>query len=302
MKRIIHRILICAIALPIFATAATAQTVSPDDLLSADRLLFEDKYDQCLESLERLLAGNPQGRERAEVLWRLSRMSLILGQEEKTNEGKRAVFGKGVEYAEEAIRLDADNPDCYMWHSGNVGRECETRSLVQQIKALPKMMSDLGAILDKLGKTDYSPAWQALAEIYFKDPRKSDDAAINYIRKAALTIPKGEIRLSTYVLMAKMLYGRNDSAEERTSNIKKNAADFAKAHKSNIDKFAFFDGSLGENYTAPWSTKPIGTISDREEAKDLAAYVQKLYDGKKTHSRTDESDLKDLKVAMSKWK
>ena len=200
-------------------TVAVAQQL---DFKQADFLCRRGEgsdYTDCVKLLEAMLPDAASGHQKAEVLWRLSKMSVILGQAEKSDSGKRQVFGQGIKYAEEAIREDPKNPQCYMWHCANIGRECQTHNLMEQAASVKPMMADLTMILDKLGHKECSEAWQALAEIYYNHPFKSNDDAIKFATNAVNNIPKDELRLSTYSFLAKMLWERNNSARKRGSDI-----------------------------------------------------------------------------------
>lgn len=259
----------------------------------------ESKYAACKQTLVAMLPQATNQVEKAEVLWRLSRICLVMGEKETTKEGKRAVFGEGMKYAEEAIAANPKCADCYMWHSANVGRECQTHSLMDQAKAVPIMLEDLETILGKLGKTDYSAAWQALAEIYINHPFKSTDAGLNYARKAAMCIPKDEMRLITYSFLAENLYKRGWDASKRKETISSNGAKFAKSYKSVIDKYAYYDGTCGK---APWSAKELSQMSDREEAKAILNYAASLYNNSKERSSSDTAEYNKIKSLLSKWK
>ncbi len=311
MKNSFHILFLCAALMPVCASldsyAASAVCATPaasveDDITASDNMLAADKYQECRKILEGALPRAAEGHEKAEVLWRLARIQLIIGQNEPSKESRRAIFGKGVSYAWEGVQQDGRNEKCYMWHCANVGRECQTRSLTEQVKAVPVMTDDLTKILDVLGKVNYSEAWQALAEIYYNHPFKSNDAAINFTRKAAMCIPKGEMRLSTYALLAKMLYERNLSSAKRTSSIEKAAGKFKEQHKTAIDKYTWYEGSLGAGYKHVWSSKSLGEMSDREEASALVAYALSLYRKASIHTKTDEADCKDLELLKSKLK
>lgn len=215
---------------------------------------------------------------------------------------KRDAFAKGIAYAESAIKLDPNRPDGYMWRCGNRGRECQTRGMMEQNAAVGKMLDDIATILDKLNCTDYAAAWHALAEIYFRHPFKSTDAAVNFTRKAITCIPKGENWLQTYTLLAEMLYDRNWSADKRASTQKKNADKFGKQYKSNFDKYAYFDGSLRADYLCPWTGKTIGSVSDREEARALVAYARGIYERTAKKSDYDTKYFKMLTEMAANWK
>ena len=288
----------CILVSLVFASVPAAFAL---DFRQADALLMSSaSYEECRQTLETLLPQASGGREKAEVYWRLSRLCLVEGQYKTTKSDKRAIFGKGVEYGAEAIKQDPSNPDCYMWHSANVGRECQTHNVMEQASAVPVMLGDLSKILDDLGRTDYSAAWQAMAEIYYNHPFKSNDAAINFERKAAATIPAGETRISTLTLLAKMLHERGWSASKRKEQIAKDAASFA-AGKSNTDRHAYFDGSLGASHKPVWSDRALGDMSDAEEAQAIAAYAITLYNNSKK-TEIDKADFRELSKLKDSWK
>lgn len=289
------------IATIIFAVSAVS-SLAQVDLDKADKLFnTSDNTQDCINYLESVLPQAQKGHERAEVLWRLARAKLIIGQEEPGKEKKREIFGKGLEYATMAIKEDPKNPECYMWHSGNVGRECQTRSITEQVKKLPVIMSDVTTILDDMKMTNFSSAWQTMAEIYMNHPMKSNDEAINFARKAVMTIPEGELRISAYTLLAKLLYERDWNASRRSAYITRNTGRFKESYKSITDKYAYFDGSLGTAHKPAWSSGSLGEMSDREEAKLIVTYVRSKYDACTDKSRFDKTDFKELTSISSKW-
>lgn len=245
------------------------------------------------------LSGSAQSYEE---LCRKSLEQLEAGENAADVNAQRAAFAKGIEYAEAAIKLDPNKPDGYMWRCGNKGRDCQTRSMMEQNSAVGKMLDDIATILDKLNCTDYAAAWHALAEIYFRHPFKSTDAAVNFTRKTISCIPKGENWLQTYTLLAEILYDRDWSADKRASAQKKSVDKFGKQYKSNFDKYAFFEGSLGVDYVCPWNGKKIGEASDREEARSLAVYAKKIYEKTADKTEYDTKYYKILTEMTSKWK
>lgn len=216
-----------------------------------------------------LLAG-PVSKEKAVELWQLARQEMLTGEKETTKEAKKAHFSKGVEYASQAIEADPKNPDCYMWHSANVGRLCQTQPLPEQAKAVPVMIGDLTMILETLGRSDYYEAWQALSEIYYNHPFKSSNAAICFTRKALADFPVSIKEPYIYNFLADALYKRNWSAEKRASQQQKEAKEYAKEYKSIIEKNTHYDGVAS---CSRWSSKSLGEMSDREEAQAIRQYV-----------------------------
>lgn len=261
--------------------------------VSVDRdFKYKCNYQANRDTLLVMLADAQSGADRAEVYWRLSRASLMLGEQQKEKGAKRAHFAKGIEYAELGMKENPKSKECYMWHCANVGRDCQTRSLMEQAAAVPKMAKDLTEILDNQGNINYSEAWQALSEMYWHHPLKSDEAAINFARKAATCIPDNELRISTYTYLAQLLYKRNWSTSKRADAAEENADKFNKTVKSNIEKFSYFDGAKA---SMPWCNGPFANISDKEEAAAIINYAKGLYNNASAElTPVDKMDYKNL--------
>lgn len=224
----------------------------------------------ALSLIVSLLITLPALADNAEELWQKARQEMLTGEKVSTKEAKREHFSKGVEYARQAIEADPSNPDCYMWHSANVGRLCQTQPLMEQIKAVPVMMEDLSMILETLGHTDYYAAWQALAEIYYHHPFKSTNSAICFMRKALSDFPEDLKEPYIYEFLANALYKRNWSAEKRLSQQRKDARAFNEKHDSAVERYSHYDGVAS---CLRWSDKSIGEMSDREEALLIQHFI-----------------------------
>lgn len=263
-----------------------------------DRQITEAKYTECEKALQEMLPQAEPGHECSEVLWRLSRVVLLQGDAAQNVKTKREFYARGIEYAEKAIQEDPNNPEGYMWHSGNIGRDCLTRSLAEQAKASGKVQKDLTIILNRLGKTKHSSSWHALAELYWRHPFKSIDAAVNFARRAVATIPSGEVRLITCILLVDILQDRNWSAEKRAKEAADNAAKFKEA-KNNIDKYACYDGSAPQ---LPWVKGTLGEMSDKEEAAAVLRYAQARYKALPETHGFEQEEYKNLQDRINKLK
>lgn len=285
----------------VLTSFVSAAGIRAADFSRADRLFsVEGKYSECLTELEGLLAGVSAPGEKAAVLWRISRVCVVMGQSAPDRDSQLAMYRKGIEAGEKAIAADPANADCYMWHCANVGRDCQLRSLKDQIAALPAMTGDLEKILNGLGRTDCSAAWQALAEIYYNHPFKSNDTAINFMRQAVLTIPAGELRLSTWGFFAKLLSERNWKASKRASEAASHAGPFKSGYKNNIDRYSRLDGRFGPSDKAPWTSAPLWSMSDREEALAVISYAMALY-GKSSRKQPGAAqEYKELEKLKTK--
>lgn len=259
---------------------------------SVDReFRYATDYEPCRTHLEQMLPQAAPGPEKAQVLWRLSRVMVLLADQKTDKAEKRAIYDQGIRYAEEGIREDPDNEQCYMWHCANLGRKCMTHGLADQAKSVPTMQKDMVTILDKLGRTRCSEAWQGMAELYWRHPLKSKESAVNFARRAVYTIPSDDPRLSTCLFLAQLLEERGWSAEKRAAQATAHAQKFKMTTKSNIDKYACYDGSSDQ---MPWLKGAIGEVSDHEEAEALAQYALARYQACKEPSPMDKNDLRDV--------
>ena len=265
---------------------------------SADNL-FSHKadYKACLAELQTMLPAASDNNEKAEVCWRLARVYLLLGDAASDKETKQSLYAEGMAAANEGIAANPSSYQCYMWRSANRGRDCQMRPLPQQAAASSQILSDLEQILDRLGKTAYSEAWEALSQLYIAHPLKSDDAGISYAYRAALTIPKDEIRISTLMWLATVLYDRDDDADDRAKTIKANREKFAASAKSNTAKYAYYEG----NATLPWLTSSSAQLSDREEARAILRYAESKYNAKADKTPVDRQDYTELIKLKNKW-
>lgn len=294
MKRLIVAVLILFLA----AGAVFA--------LDLDRFteLFENKsaWQSSLDELEKMLGQTSSDVEKAEIYWRMSLFACYLGTSQEKTADQRAWFEKGIRYAELGMEADPNNRSCLLWHCACIGRNVQTRGLSSQLSGVDTMLKDLDRIINVLGNTDYSEAWHALGEIYWRHPFKSTSSAVSFFRAAAATIPKGEVRVVTYKCLAEAMYSRNWSAKKRTSELasmqkKWNADKFSDL----IDKYSVYEGKDGSNVKPVWATRTLGEMSDRQEAKVILTYVKMLYEMTPVHSDTDTRDYQEVLELLAKW-
>lgn len=269
---------------------------------AVDRSFERESYLQCRDSLTVMLGRAGSDKERAEVLWRLSRVTLMLGEKAGTKESKQAFFSEGVRFADEARSADPANVASYMWHCANLGRECQTRSVKDKIAAVPVLEGDLETILDRFGRTDYSEAWQALSELYHSHPFKSNDKAVGFAWKAVDTIPRDEVRITTYLNLAYLLYERNNSASRRASSLASDAGRFKVSGQKNTERFGYYAGAGDPQGKAPWSVRPLAELSDRQEALLLVEYAIRKYEGTSRRTKMDARDYRTLQSLQQQWK
>lgn len=157
-------------------------------------------------------------------------------------------------------------------------------------------------ILDRFGRTDYSEAWQALSELYHSHPFKSNDKAVGFARKAVDTIPRDEVRITTYLNLAYLLYERNNSASRRASSLASDAGRFKVSGQKNTERFGYYAGAGDPQGKAPWSVRPLAELSDRQEALLLVEYAIRKYEGTSRRTKMDARDYRTLQSLQQQWK
>lgn len=234
-------------------------------------------FESCRDGLAGMLPQASSGKEKAEIYWRMSRVCYALGEISETRDDKRLHYGAGTRFGEDAMKADPNNPEGYVWHCANMGRDALTRSMASQLAIVGKTQSDLTTVIDKMGQVRHSAAWQTMSEFYWRHPLKSNDAAINYGRKAVQSIAKDELWLLTYTYVAALLIERNWSASQRAAARQDNAKKFAEPGQKASDRYAWFDGSPNLDGGLPWLKAPLESVSDKQEAKAMLEYAAAKY-------------------------
>lgn len=89
----------------------------------ADELYEIDAFSQAEALLEGQLAGVTNNADRAQILWRLARLQVSLGDEldEDDKDGRFAFYEKGEQYALQSIEANT-SWEGYLWKCSNIGR------------------------------------------------------------------------------------------------------------------------------------------------------------------------------------
>ena len=67
---------------------------------------YETDYEKCRKTLQQMLPQAQSGKEKAEVFWRLSRVCLVLGENEENVSIKRSLYKEGMEYAAKGMSVE----------------------------------------------------------------------------------------------------------------------------------------------------------------------------------------------------
>ena len=295
------KITVLLVLLMVLAMALTAL-----DFTSVDKLYDSGTdYKKVYDTLQTMLKTAKAGEEKSEVLWRLSRVCVDLGDklDEKDKNGKFDIYTEGENYAIQSI-AEKPNYTAYLWKCANIGRYGQTKGVMDSLGKVKPMKADLRVITDDFKVLDSSEAWYTLAVLNDAVPGilgGDSVAAVSYMRAACDTIPAKYIYGGTYKALAEMLYDRNWSADKRAKEIKKIQAKWDKETKSNFDKYAYYEGANGADAIPKWVNTKLSAMSDRQEALVILKYAQNVYNSRKEHTASDDKNYKEIQELIEKW-
>ena len=138
---------------------------------------MDDLYDQgsdnqmVYDSLQGMLKNAKSDTEKSEVLWRLSRVCVDLGDklDEKDKNAKFAIYTEGENYAIQSIEAHP-NYLAYLWKCANIGRYGQTKGVMDSLAKVKPMKADIRVITDDFNVVDSSETWYTLGILQNKVP------------------------------------------------------------------------------------------------------------------------------------
>jgi tetratricopeptide (TPR) repeat protein len=270
----------------------------------ADTLFDTFKYTESQTLLMSLMDKAKGNKEKADVYWRLSRVTLYLGDEAedagKSQEEILVFFEKGDEYADKALEADSNNHLAYYWKSSNIGRWGQVKGIVNALFKAEPMKELLEKAININPK--HADSYYVLGELYDELPGfpvsfGNIDYAVSLGRKSVILHEKDiaagreeKTQYGYYTKLAKHLEKRGWSASKRKSKLGKKE----KSHKKETDvlkKSFYFE-----------ATVTIKDMSDKEEALEIINKVINDLEKKSNRDKTENDDLKDAKELKSSWK
>jgi len=280
-------------------------------LAALDFKSVDDIYDKNLDmqkvytTLKGMLSEAKTNEEKSEVLWRLSRVCVSIGDEldDDEKDAKFAIYEEGESYAIQSIEA-YPNPMAYLWKCANIGRWGQTKGVMNSLKKADPMKADLKVIFDEFNYLESSEAWYTMAVLFDSLPGMfggDSNAAISYGRAACDTIPADKIYGGTYQKLAEMLYKRDWSAKKRASEINKIQGKWNKETSSNYAKYAFYEGKDGAGANPIWTKTKLSDMSDKQEALVILKYAQAVYNSRSFHTESDEDNYEEIEDLIEEW-
>ncbi len=297
MKKLVSMLVVLLIAL---------LAVSALDFKSVDDTYDRDLDDQKVyDTLKGMLSQAKTAEEKSEVLWRLARVCVDLGDEldDDEKDAKFKIYEEGEAYALQSIEAKP-NAMAYLWKCANIGRWGQTKGIMNSLKKADPMKEDLKVITDQFNCLDSSEAWYTLAVLFDSLPGMfggDSNFAISYARAACDTIPANKIYGGTYKALAEMLYKRDWSAKKRATEIGKIQGKWNKETKSNYTKYGYYEGANGADAMPLWTKTKLSAMSDRQEALVILKYAQSVYKAAPYHTEGDEDNYEDIEELIEEW-
>jgi tetratricopeptide (TPR) repeat protein len=252
----------------------------------ADMLYESDEFEQAVTVLERAYDTASGDTERAEVLWRLSRATLGIGEALEDSEAPvndvLDVYLRGEQYGIEAVEADPDNNLGYYWQSANVGRWGQAKGILDSLfKA--------GTMRDLLRESvrydpDHAGSFYVLGQLYSEVPGfisfGNVDYAVGLARKSIdlheaemASGVEDEVAHDFYIQLANHLIKRNWNESRRNREQRAKAERYADASDP-LERGWYYEG-----------VAEIPQMSDRQEAADLLRRMIRILE--RTSDRSD---------------
>ena len=261
-------------------------------LEEADALYDSDEFEAAILVLDDAAATATTDAERAEVLWRLARATLGVGEgledDEAPTEDVLAVYEEGEQYGIEAVEADPTNNLGYYWQSANIGRWGQAKGILDSLfKAGP--MRDL-----LRESVRYDPAhagsFYVLGQLYSEVPGfisfGNVDYAVGLARKSVdlheselASGEEDEVFHDYYIQLANHLIKRNWN-ENRRSREQQRKEDRHDEAPDALERGWHYEGVV-----------EIPRMSDREEAAALLSRMIRDLESLRDRSDGQERQL-----------
>ena len=269
-------------------------------------LFRSDAFSEAEQELLVQLGKASNAEEEAQVLWRLARVMVSLGDDLDENDktGRFALYEKGETYALSSIEKHPTSLG-YLWKSSNIGRWGQTKGPLNALGKAKGMLEDLTVIVNDFKTLDSSETWYVLSSLYDELPGGiisfgNKDWAVSYMRMALDTIPSHLLYPGHYKKLAEELYARNWSASKRSKELPKIQKDWQKA-ATNLEKYRYYEGKDGGATKPFYSSVDLTRMSDRQEAVMVLSYILEKAKVFRPIKATDTKELQEIEALRNSW-
>ncbi len=254
---------------------------NPGVLEASDRLLEENKFSECRDWLEKGLVEADAPAGKAEIYWRLSRITYLLTERKKQSKTDPATlladYEKGVAWAGKALTFDATSYQAHFWRASHWGSWAQVKGSLDALGKTSAAKEDLLAAIRL--KPDYAPAYYVLGLLYIHLPGwpisfGNKEFGVSMLRQAIDLAEKPEGALGYHLNLALALWERNWNLKIRNDKRKSMAGQYAQKSDPG-EKSYYYEGVADFSRGVFSGGKTWETLSDREEATALLSYAEK---------------------------
>jgi len=260
---------------------------------------FYNKQDYSTDRayLDAALSESKDEKEKAEILWRLSRNILTVTdgiEDKKENKDARLEgYSKAEELARESSGI-ADSADASHWIASAIGRIGQVNGPMNSLGKAKPMLRIIEHVQNDLN-ANKSDSWYVLGLLYNQLPGGisfgDDDKAISYMRICIDTQDEvNRTNLTNYLELANQLYDRNWDKGKRSKEFEKMRKKYS-SESVPTEKAAYYEGKDGKDGKAKWSTLALGAMSDRQEAVTILKYAMMIYEVRGTNVLPSDTKL-----------
>ncbi len=250
--------------------AVGAVALDQEAIERADALYEDDRAGEAIAVLESLLPTAGSGPERAEVLWRLARATLSVGESMEDADAERSVvlatYERGERYGIDAVQADPNNHLGYYWQSANVGKWGQARGILNALFRAAPMRDLLRRAIET--KPDHAGSYYVLGQLYAQVPGVisfgNNDYAVSLARKSIdlheaeyAAGATDEVEHDYYIQLASHLIERNWNSRRRSREQQNKARSYERTNDP-LEKGWYYEGTV-----------TIRDESDRDEAERL---------------------------------
>jgi len=289
----------------LFLFSLTSLMAKPD-FIQADLLQDQEKFSLCETELmvQKGLATTDQ--EQAEVLWRLARLQVSIGDElpDDDKDAKYIEYEKGEAYALASLEK-YPNALAYLWKSSNIGRWGQTKGPLNALGKAKGMVEDLTMVVNDFNTLDSTETWYVLSSLYDELPGGfisfgNKTWAVSYMRMAMETLHVHLLYSGHYLKFAEELYSRNWSASKRAKEFKKMENDW-KGSATNVEKYRYYEGKDEGKVQPFYSSVPLTGMSDRQEALMVLTYIKAKHKVFRNLQPSDAEKMAEIEELFSEW-
>jgi len=236
----------------------------------SDELYEDDQSEQAVIVLEGTMSSARRDRERAEVLWRLARATLAVGESlddaGAPEDELLSAFEQGEQYGIQAVEADPTNHLGYYWQSANIGRWGQTKGVVNSLfKAGP--MRDLLRTAVEV-EPDHAGSYYVLGQLYSEVPGLISFGNVDYavgLARKSIDLHEADLRSGEaderehdyYIQLANHLIKRGWNSRKR-ARMQANQEEAYRNASDSLERGWYYEGAVS-----------IPEVSDEEEAREI---------------------------------